>query len=135
MTLLQKMTLHHVGIVTADLSRAVQLYRDMGYTAVKTVEDPVQVAAIALMQRPGEPIIELIAPQGPASPAYSWLRRITAGAYHICYTTDSITAILPELQQHGFALIMRPVPAIAFDNRQVAFLWSPLTGLVELVEA
>ena len=38
------------------------------------------------------------------------------------------------MKEHGFSVIMNPVPAVAFDNRRVAFLWSVLTGLVELVE-
>src|SRR5262245_32951428 len=87
------------------------------------------------MQRPGEPIIELIAPAGEASPAHKWLERIKAGAYHICYETPSLDEALPRLKELGFAVIMEPVPAVAFDNRRVVFLWNPFTGLVELVES
>lgn len=128
------MKLHHVGIVTKDLQKCMKLYEALGYAELKVVEDPVQKASIALMQRPGEPLIELISPTSEQSPAWKWLQRITAGTYHICYQTPSLDETIPFMKEHGFSVIMNPVPAVAFDNRRVAFLWSVLTGLVELVE-
>ena len=128
------MKLHHVGIVTKDLPKCMKVYEALGYTDVKIVDDPIQMASIALMQREGEPLIELIAPAGEQSPAWKWLERITAGAYHICYEAPSLDEAIPFMKERGFSVIMKPVPAIAFENRRVTFLWSTLTGLVELVE-
>ena len=39
------------------------------------------------------------------------------------------------MRELGFGLIMDPIPAVAFDNRRVTFLWSSLAGLVELLES
>jgi len=128
------MKLHHIGIVTKDISKCAKLYQTLGYTTLKLVDDPIQMASIALMNRPGEPLIELISPSKPESPAHKWLDRIKAGAYHICYETPSLSETIPFMKERGFAVIMDPVPAVAFNNRRVAFLWSMLTGLVELVE-
>ena len=128
------MKLHHVGVVTKDLQKCVKLYEALGYAEVKIVEDPIQMAWIALMHRSGEPLIELISPTSEQSPAWKWLQRITAGAYHVCYQTASLDETIPFMKERGFSVIMNPVPAVAFDNCRVAFLWSVLTGLVELVE-
>jgi methylmalonyl-CoA/ethylmalonyl-CoA epimerase len=128
------MKLHHVGIVTKKLSECVKLYQALGYSERKHVYDPVQMASISLMYRANEPIIELIAPEHEQSPAYQWLQRIRAGAYHICYEVRSLDDAIGFLREYGFAVIMDPVPAVAFDNRRVVFLWSALTGVVELVE-
>ena len=127
--------LHHVGVVTKNLSECIKLYRALGYSELKLVYDPVQMASIALMHRPGEPMIELIAPEDEQSPAHKWLQRIKAGAYHICYEVVSLPEMIAFMRERSFALVMDAVPAVAFDNRRVAFLWSALTGLVELVES
>jgi methylmalonyl-CoA/ethylmalonyl-CoA epimerase len=126
--------LHHVGIVTKKLSECVKLYQALGYSEKKHVYDPLQKASIALMERAGELMIELIAPEHQESPAHKWLDRIKAGTYHICYEVPSLGDATRALRKLGFAIIMDPVPAVAFDHRRVVFLWSALTGLIELVE-
>ena len=128
------MRLHHVGIVTKKLSECVKLYQALGYSENKRVYDPLQKASIALMVRAGELMIELIAPEHEESPAHKWLERIKAGTYHICYEVPSLSESVDFLRERGFRIITDPAPAVAFDNRRIVFLWSTLTGLVELVE-
>jgi len=127
--------LHHIGVVTRHFRECINLYEELEYSKSISVHDPLQMASIALMERPGEPLIEIIAPEGEHSPAYQWLKRIKAGAYHICYETPSLAKATALLREQDFMVISDPVPAVAFDNRQVVFLWSALTGLVELVES
>jgi methylmalonyl-CoA/ethylmalonyl-CoA epimerase len=126
--------LHHVGIVTQHFLECIQLYQTLGYSKSTVVYDPLQKASIALMERKGEPLIEIIAPEHEQSPAYQWLKRIKAGAYHICYETPALTEAIALLREQGFMALTEPVPAVAFENRRIVFLWSVLTGLVELVE-
>ena len=128
------MRLHHVGIVTKKLPECVKLYQALGYSEKKRIYDPLQKASIALMVRAGELMIELIAPEHEESPAYQWLERIKAGTYHICYEVPALSEAVDLLRERGFRVIMDPAPAVAFDNRRIVFLWSALTGLVELVE-
>ncbi len=128
------MRLHHVGIVTKKLSECVKLYQALGYSERRRVYDPLQKASIALMDRAGELMIELIAPEQEESPAHKWLERIKAGTYHICYEVPSLREAMGFLRERGCGVITDPTPAIAFDNRRVVFLWSALTGLIELVE-
>jgi methylmalonyl-CoA/ethylmalonyl-CoA epimerase len=127
--------LHHVGIVTRHFLECIELYETLGYIKSVVVYDPLQMASIALMERQGEPLIEIIAPGQEQSPAFQWLKRIKAGAYHICYETPSLTEALALLRQQDFMALAEPVPAVAFGNRHVVFVWSAVTGLVELVES
>jgi len=128
------MRLHHVGIVTKKLSECLKLYPALCYSEKKRIYDPLQKASIALMVRAGELMIELIAPEHEESPAHKWLERIKAGTYHICYEVPSLSESVDFLRERGFRIITDPAPAVAFDNRRIVFLWSTLTGLVELVE-
>lgn len=125
---------HHVGVVTPDIDASAALYRVLGYAISATFHNPVQSAAIALCSRPGEPLVELIAPADPSSPAAGWLRRLRAGAYHTCYEVADLPAAVRRLRDLNFVALSEPVPAVAFEGRRVVFLWSDHMGLVELVE-
>jgi methylmalonyl-CoA/ethylmalonyl-CoA epimerase len=125
---------HHVGVVTPDVAASAALYGVLGYTASETFHDALQKAAIVLCSRPGDPLVELIAPADPSSPAAGWLKRLRAGAYHTCYEVADLPAAVERLRTLDFAALTEPVPAVAFEGRRVVFLWSALAGLVELVE-
>jgi methylmalonyl-CoA/ethylmalonyl-CoA epimerase len=129
------MRLHHVGVITGDLKGSTNFYAILGYTASTIYADPLQKARIVLMQKAHEPLIELIAPDGPESPAASWLQRITAGPYHTCYEVDDLEAVVAFLRHHRLFPVIKPVPAVAFNMRRVIFLWGERSGLLELLEA
>jgi len=86
------------------------------------------------MQRTGEPILELISPDSPESPAGKWIERIQGGPYHLCYKVSKLEKTLRTLRECGFVIAMKPVPAVAFAMQRVAFVWSKVTGLMELLE-
>jgi methylmalonyl-CoA/ethylmalonyl-CoA epimerase len=125
---------HHVGVVTPDVEACAALYRSLGYETSETFHDPLQKAAIVLCTRPGDPMVELVAPADPSSPAAGWLKRVRAGAYHTCYEVADLGEDVERLRALDFAALTEPVPAVAFGGRRVVFLWGALTGLLELVE-
>jgi methylmalonyl-CoA/ethylmalonyl-CoA epimerase len=125
---------HHVGVVTPDVEACAALYRSLGYETSETFHDPLQKAAIVLCTRPGDPMVELVAPADPSSPAAGWLKRIRAGAYHTCYEAADLGEDVERLRALDFAALTEPVPAVAFGGRRVVFLWGALTGLLELIE-
>jgi methylmalonyl-CoA/ethylmalonyl-CoA epimerase len=129
------MRLHHVGVITGDLKGSTNFYAILGYTASPIYADPLQKARIVLMQKAHEPLIELIAPDSPESPAASWIQRITVGPYHTCYEVDDLEAVVAFLRHHRLFPVIKPVPAVAFNMRRVIFLWGESSGLLELLEA
>ena len=46
----------------------------------------------------------------------------------------NVELALKECRVHGFHLIARPVPAVAFDKRKIAWVYNNVYGLFELVE-
>jgi methylmalonyl-CoA/ethylmalonyl-CoA epimerase len=134
-TLPHDMRLHHIGVITSNLEGSMHFYTSLGYTASTIYTDPMQKARIMLLHRAHEPLIELIAPDSPESPAASWIQRIEVGPYHTCYEVDDLEATVAFLRcQHLFPVI-RPVPAVAFNMRRIVFLWGKNSGLLELLEA
>lgn len=134
-TRLHDMRLHHVGVITGNLEGSINFYTSLGYAASVIYADPMQKARIVLMQRAHEPLIELIAPDSPDSPAASWLQRIAVGPYHTCYEVDDLEAMMAFLRRQRLFPVIKPVPAVAFDMRRIVFLWGESSGLLELLEA
>ena len=58
----------------------------------------------------------------------------TASPYHICYEVPDIEKTIDILKKRRFILTDGLKPAVAFDNRRVAFLLNRNTGLIELLE-
>jgi catechol 2,3-dioxygenase-like lactoylglutathione lyase family enzyme len=129
------MRFHHVGIITGNLEESIALYASLKYSVSIIYADPIQKARIVLMQREHEPIIELISPDGPESPAASWVQRIQAGPYHTGYEVDDVEAAIAFLRHQRLFPVLGPVPAVAFNMQRVVFLWGSKCGLIELLDS
>jgi methylmalonyl-CoA/ethylmalonyl-CoA epimerase len=130
------LNLHHVGIAVADISRATEDYqRRLGCELDGGLfHDPVQTALIQFVRLPGDSVlIELVAPDGPASSLSNAVRK-GGGINHVCHSTLDIEAACRTLQDRGMVVIQEPTPAVAFGGRRVAWLMSDDHVLTELVE-
>jgi methylmalonyl-CoA/ethylmalonyl-CoA epimerase len=127
---------HHVGIAVRDLAAAIPVYQKLfGYQLVSgPFEDPIQKVAVCFLSR-GEydPVLELVAPAGENSPVDRTLKK-GGGTYHICYEVPEIRLAIEHLTSDGCLLISGPVPAVAFQMREIAWLMTEDGLLVELVE-
>lgn len=127
----------HVGIAVPDLDAAIRFYRDaFGHALVRgPYEDPIQQARVAFLapvDRPGEPV-ELVAPLGAGSHVERWVKR-QAGAYHACYEVEDLEQALASLRASGCVVVAEPQPAVAFGGRRIAWVYTPVRALVELLE-
>lgn len=126
---------HHVGLVSSNLEESMAFYEGLGYSPSEIFADPIQKARIVLLRREHDPIIELVSPDHSDSPAASWLQRVKGGPYHLCYEVGDVEDVITHLRSRRLFLVLGPVPAVAFDMRSVAFLWSDQSGLIELLQA
>jgi methylmalonyl-CoA/ethylmalonyl-CoA epimerase len=128
--------LHHVGILTADIGKAAQDYTvGLGYTfCSEVIHDPVQTAYVQFLQMaPGEPLVELVAPDGPTSKLTRSLKK-PGRLHHLCYATEDIAERCRQLRSQCMFLVSHPVPAVAFLGRRIAWLMDRDGLLIELVE-
>ena len=128
--------LHHVGIVVPVIEDARAFYVDVLHYELSTpvIHDPVQTAFVQFFSIPGsDHFLELVAPDGPNS---KLLKASKKGPplNHLCYSCDEIARTISSLEESGCFVIQRPVPAVAFDGRPIAWLMSPDGLLLELVE-
>jgi methylmalonyl-CoA/ethylmalonyl-CoA epimerase len=130
------LTLHHIGIVVADVARASDQYvRRFGYkVSSDIIHDANQTAYIRFLRLPGDAFhLELVAPDGPESRLANALKK-GGGPHHLCYATADIEATWREMREQGMVLLQAPVPAVAFGGRRIAWLMGRDRMAIELVE-
>jgi len=135
--LMEEFAFHHVGVAVPNLQKAIPIFASLfGYKVISgPFDDPVQRVSVCFLSRgEGDPAIELVAPFGSDSPVNRTLEK-GGGAYHVCYQVPDIAAAIRHLTGEGCFLLSGPVPAVAFDMREIAWLMTGAKLLVELVQA
>lgn len=128
--------LHHYGLATKSIDESIKLFLLMGYSLTSDkIIDNIQKVEIVFLKKDADHFIELIAPLKDINgPITQILNKIGSSVYHICYEVNNINDSIIEYRNAGFSIIMKPTPAIAFNNKKISFLYSSFIGLVELVE-
>lgn len=119
----EPLTLHHVGVVVADIAEAVKRYTTkFSYEVCTEVfHDPVQTAYVQFLRLPGDSIfLELVAPDSERSKVTNALRN-GGGLNHLCYATPDIDKCWASFRARGLFPLQRPVPAVAFGGRRIAW--------------
>lgn len=114
----------HVGLVVSSINEAIK--------NSETITDLTQKVSVAFVSINGIKI-ELIEPLEGDSPVIQSLQK-GHKLLHICFKTPDIEASIKEARNYGLHCITRPVPAKAFDNNKIAWLYSSIYGLFELLE-
>jgi methylmalonyl-CoA/ethylmalonyl-CoA epimerase len=127
----------HVGVAVRDIEEARVAYEKVfGYVLLAgPVVDPTQNVAVCFVGtgRSGDLSFELVSPLAGDSPVSSMLRK-NFGAYHVCYQVEDIDQTLRGVRSRGCLVLGKPVPAVAFEGRRIAWFYTPAHLLVEVVE-
>lgn len=130
------MKLHHVGIEVTSIERQAPLCaKQLGLRQTSAViHDPIQRADVQFWSDDaGAVSYEFIQPSSEDSP----VRRVAktgGGLAHLCFEVPDIRAAIGHARETGAIVVCEPVPAVAFENRLIAFLFFRGLGLVEFVE-
>ena len=131
------MRLHHVGYVISDIeSSARGFIHSLGMSwDGRIYEDPRQRAKVTFLATgPRCAQIELVEPAGDDSPVAKFLSR-GGGQHHLCYEVDDIDRALAVFKARRASIAQRPVPAVAFGGRRIAWFITREKLVVELLEA
>lgn len=134
---MESFAFHHVGVAVRDMQEAIPAYKNLfGYELISgPFDDPIQNVSVCFLSRgAGDMTIELVAPLGPNSPVDLVLKKGN-GTYHICYEVENIQRAIEHLRERNAFLLSGPVPAVAFDQREIAWPLTDVNLLVELVQA
>jgi methylmalonyl-CoA/ethylmalonyl-CoA epimerase len=129
------MRFHHVGIAVHNISEAIIAYEALGYSKNSAIiNDPIQKVQLCFLEKKESPILELVAATSMESPVTNILARSGPTPYHNCFEVNDISESVISLKQWGYRRLSPVVPAIAFGNRRICFLYHKEVGLIELLE-
>ena len=130
-------TFHHIGFVVASIDNSVQGFRQTleADWDGKIFHDPNQVVKVTFLRgkQPGSPVVELVQPAGENSPVEPFLKR-GGGLHHLCYEVDDLEAQLQVSRMQRGIMVRPPLPAVAFDGRRIAWVYTRNKLLVEYLE-
>jgi methylmalonyl-CoA/ethylmalonyl-CoA epimerase len=130
--------LHHVGFVVAAIQESIQGFvRSLAAQwDEKIFHDPLQKVRVTFLQtqNPGDAQVELVEPAAEDSPILSFLQK-GGGLHHLCYEVTNLDSELDEMRSRGLVVVRKPLPAIAFENRRIAWLSTKQKLLLEFLEA
>lgn len=130
------MTIDHIGIVVGSLDVSSAYYeRHFGLRPVGgRIVDALQDVELQFLEDDAGARLELIRPLSVDSPV---ARALThgGGLNHICYQVPDLDSSVQSLLATDAKLVRAPQPAVAFNERRVAFLYTRQRELVEFVEA
>jgi glyoxalase/bleomycin resistance protein/dioxygenase superfamily protein len=115
---------HHVGMVVREIASTCP--------GLEKFFDPAQDVSVAFVNLHGA-TIEFIEPGSPTSPVSNSLAQ-SIKLVHLCYSVPDLESAIAHAKQRGFRLIARPVPAVAFGQRRIAWVFHQVLGLFELLE-
>ncbi|HEX9083819.1 MAG TPA: methylmalonyl-CoA epimerase [Gemmatimonadaceae bacterium] len=121
----------HIGIAVAAIEGSLPFFRDvLGLTEV-ALDDADGASIVGLSA--GEPLVELLEADDPASPIAKFVAKHGPGIHHICFSVDDLDATLERCRRAGIQLI-DDKPRIGAEGKRIAFLHPRSTGgvLVEL---
>jgi methylmalonyl-CoA/ethylmalonyl-CoA epimerase len=129
--------LHHVGFVVSSILNEIENFAGSigAYWDGTIFHDPLQKARMTFLRTecPTDALIELIEPAGEKSPVLHFLQK-GGGLHHLCYEVDDLGAHLRAVQLKGAVVVRRPLPAVAFENRRIAWTLTKQKLLVEYLE-
>ena len=130
--------MHHIGFVVVSISESAgRMSRAVGgFWDGRVVHDPLQQARVTFLSRSssGEPLLELVEPESDASHLRAFIRKHGAGLHHLCYEVDSLDEQLAASRAAGALIARPPAPAVAFDGRRIAWVYTRDGLLLEYLE-
>lgn len=129
-----QLTFHHIGVACRDLDKSAKTYGLLGYSPEgDDFADARQGIRGRFIVGPG-PRLELLVALPGSAVLEPWLRK-GVSYYHEAFFVPDLHHGVEALCESGGKLVVEPVPAVAFDNREIAFVMLPNVTLVELIQA
>jgi methylmalonyl-CoA/ethylmalonyl-CoA epimerase len=129
--------LHHVGFVVSSILDEIESFASSVGASWdgRIFRDPIQKVGVAFLKtsRPTDALIELVEPAGDRSPVLKFLKN-GGGLHHLCYEVEDLDLHLELIHPKGAVVVRRPLPAVAFENRRIAWVLTKQKLLMEFLE-
>jgi len=121
----------HVGIAVNALADTVPFFREILGLPEVALDDADGARIVGFTA--GEPLVELLEADDPASPIARFVAKRGPGIHHICFSVDDLDETLERCKNAGIQLIDEK-PRVGAEGKRIAFLHPGSTGgvLIEL---
>jgi len=125
------MRLHHAGYIVKNLEffEKNMLFEEK----INQIFDPVQQAYLALYKNYSNSYIELIQPLNEKSFTWNSMQKFGNHFHHLCYEVADFDEVLSVAQNLKLIEILKPVPALLFDNKRITFYFSRNKQIIEFL--
>lgn len=127
------MKINHIGYLVNDIDISLKAFLLLGFKTISKYQDLIRNIEIAFISNESY-MLELIQPRDKESIVYKLLMKNGPSPYHICYEVNDIDTQINLLKNQGYILVLKKEKAIAFENRNVVFMYNKNVGLIELLE-
>ena len=128
------MKLNHIGYITDRMEDTKNGFLRLGYTSESTVDFEAHKCKVCFLRKEGETTVELVEPYEDNKSLRKLLKNGVT-PYHVCYEVENIEDTIKEYSEtNGYVPLSAPLPAPAFNNRKICYMWSREIGYVEFVE-
>jgi methylmalonyl-CoA/ethylmalonyl-CoA epimerase len=135
--LTQSGVLHHLGFVVKSISTVADEFAASMSARWdgEIIHDRIQRVRVAFFYPvdSGNPVYELVEPASEDSPVTDFLKK-RGGLHHVCYEVNDLDTALEGARSTGWAIASSPAPAVAFEGRRIAWIFSKTRLLTELLE-
>lgn len=126
--------IEHIGYLTGNIENTASIFEALGYKFLGVIfNDDRQQCRIGFIEKSDEVRIELVEPYEDNEPMLKMLKKKGVSPYHVCYEVDDVDVVYSELNELGWLPMFAPVPAPAFDNRLICYMFKQGIGFVEFV--
>ena len=127
---------HHIGIFVPTIQLGIEWHKALLCEPEfgELIQDPDMGVSVLFITDKDKIVYELIAPLGKNSPATASLKKGTNIVNHLAYETPDFEGQIIRMRELGCMPIGPAREAVAFGNRRVAFFYTPLRTIIELIE-
>lgn len=132
------MKIHHIGMVVNNIVLHYETYYKnvLGYNDLSEIyiDDKIGVS-VAFLNLNDKIYLEFVQPLNEYSPVSNFLKKRGQTLHHLCFEVDDIDAECERFRNNNYMVTMKPVEAVAFKGKRVAFLMcKDENHLIELLE-
>ena len=131
--------IHHVGIAVPSIEEALKFHVEaLGMKQVTDIVfDELQKVKVVLLspeetKHENYSYIELVESVG--SSAVDQILKQRNRLYHYCIEVSNLEEILEKVRKEHAIIVLQPTPAKLFNDRRIAFVWTPAQYLLEFLE-
>jgi methylmalonyl-CoA/ethylmalonyl-CoA epimerase len=127
----------HLGVVVKSITKGQRSIRETLNVVEWTtpVLDSINGVEVVFGRDAGGMVYELVAPIDESSPVYGALAARKNLLNHVAYLVADLGAAAAQMRALGCAPTSDPKPALAYENHCIQFFVTPLSIVVELIEA